>query len=355
MELTTHPKVWKVLGTLAAGLALLLMALMYFKWIFLAMVLGVSLILITERAASKYRAQAARYGLSSRTRWLYGAALVLFWGVAGYSLVSGSLDDLGSAMETLASRDEPIVATYVEKLRPYLPRLLAKERMTDEQISTVQRDGLHLLTRFLGKLPGFIANCVLIIPLMFYVYFGKGGEIAAQIVEAVPGRFRSGFARAAGAAGMHLRSYIEAKLAESAIVGAICAIGFFAAGTKGALALGIFAGLLNMVPYVGPVLGAIPPLWITLAVDEPYAALYVLVTIVIAQLIDNFYLIPFMVSDRIKVNPLLNIILVLAGARVYGAVGMLFAIPIYLVFKTVLADSYRELVRLHDPKRATSR
>ncbi len=352
MELTTHPTVWRTLASLAAVLTVGLLALMYFKWIFLALVLGVALILLAERAAEKYRDQATRYGLSPHTRWVYATAIVLFWGIASYAMLSTSVDDLGFAMQSIAGRDEPMVATYVERLRPYMPNLLAEERLTDEQILEVQRSGLRTVTRFLGDLPGFLANCFLIIPLMFYVYFGKGQELAEGIVEAVPSRFRGSFTRASRTVGSNLRSFFEAKFAESAVVGGICALGFYAAGTKGALALGLVAGLLNIVPYLGPIIGAIPPLWITLAVDEPHVVLYVLLTIVVAQMVDNFYLIPFMISDRIKVNPLLNIILILIGAKLYGAVGMLFAIPIYLVYKTVLRDSYRELVRLHDPSRA---
>ena len=351
MELTTHPKVWKVLGAIAALLTAFLLALMYFKWIFLAIVIGIAAILLSERVAAGYRVHAERYGFSRGGRWFYALGIAAFWTIAGYALLSSSIDELGQVMQSLASSEKPLVATYVEKLRPFLPGLLSEDRFGEAEILELQRDGLALLTRFLADLPGFFFNCLLIVPLMFYVYFAKGREIADTVTDAVPSQFRPHFTRAATTVGGHLRSFFEAKLAESAVVGGICAVGFFAAGTKGALVLGLFAGLLNIIPYVGPVIGAIPPIWITLAADEPHVVLYVILTIIIAQLVDNFYLIPFMVSDRIKVNPLLNIILILVGARLYGAVGMLFAAPIYLVYKVVLRDSYRELVRLHDPQR----
>lgn len=352
MELTTHPRVWKVLAAIVAILVAVLLALMHFKLIFLTLVLGVALILLTERATEKYRHQVERYGFSPLTRWVYGGAVMVFWGVAGYALFAASVDELGSAMEQLAQRDRPIMATYLEHMRPYLPELLTDKNLTDEDIVKIQRDGLRILTRFLADLPGFFVNCLLIVPLMFYVYFGQRGHIAQGIIEAVPSRFRGSFSRAAQDVGTHLRGFFEAKIAESAVVGGICALGFFLAGIKGALALGLFAGFLNLIPYLGPVISAIPPIWITLAVDEPYVAIYVLITVIVAQIVDNFYLIPFMISGKVKVNPLLNIILILVGARLYGAVGMLFAVPTYLVFKTVIRDSYRELVRLHDPPRA---
>lgn len=352
MELTTHPRVWRVLGVIAGLLVLTLLALMHFKLIFLSLVLGTALILLTERVAETYRHQAARYGLSAGTRWIYGLAMAVFWGVAGYALLAQSIDDLGSALEQIAGRDRPIVATYLEQLRPYLPEAIAAGNLSDEEILRIQRDGLRVLTRFLADLPGFFLNCLLIVPLMFYVYFHQKDQILDTISDAVPSRFRGSFTRATRDVATHLRGFFEAKLAESALVGGICAVGFFAAGVRGALALALFAGFLNLVPYLGPVISAIPPIWITLAVDEPHVALYVLATVIVAQIVDNFYIIPFMISDRVKVNPLLNIILILVGARLYGAVGMLFAVPAYLVFKTVLRDAYRELVRLHDPARA---
>ncbi len=141
--------------------------------------------------------------------------------------------------------------------------------------------------------------------------------------------------------------YLEGKIIETTVVGAICCLGFFVAGVKGWLVLGLLAGFLNIVPYIGPLIGAIPPVLITLLVDKPIAAIYVIIAVIVAQLVDNLYLNPFMISGKVKIDPLLSIVVILIGAQLFGAIGMIFAIPIYLVYKIILKEAYRELTRIY--------
>ena len=75
-----------------------------------------------------------------------------------------------------------------------------------------------------------------------------------------------------------------------------------------------------------------------------------IITMIIAQTIDGYYLIPFLIPKHVNINPLVGIILILAGAQLYGPLGMLMAIPIYAVYAVVLSESYKELVKIYDPK-----
>ena len=74
---------------------------------------------------------------------------------------------------------------------------------------------------------------------------------------------------------------------------------------------------------------------------------FAIITIIVAQLVDNFYLIPFMISGKVKMDSLLSIILVLVSAKLLGIVGMVFAIPIYIIYKVVLVEAYEELVEIY--------
>jgi predicted PurR-regulated permease PerM len=106
--------------------------------------------------------------------------------------------------------------------------------------------------------------------------------------------------------------------------------------------------VLNIADFVGPALSVLPPVAISLLADDPTAAVIAAATIVVAQLVDNFYLVPFMISSKVSLNPLLTILLVLIGAKVLGIVGIILAIPIYLVYKIVLRGAYYELVETYD-------
>lgn len=77
-------------------------------------------------------------------------------------------------------------------------------------------------------------------------------------------------------------------------------------------------------------------------------ALFAVITIIISQTIDNLYLIPFMISEKVNINPLLSVILTLAASQLLGALGMVLAIPIYIIYKIIIKESYIELSNIYD-------
>ncbi|MPM89963.1 hypothetical protein SDC9_137078 [bioreactor metagenome] len=82
-------------------------------------------------------------------------------------------------------------------------------------------------------------------------------------------------------------------------------------------------------------------------IDSPLTALFAVITVIIAQTIDNLYLIPFMISEKVNINPLMSVILTLAASKLLGALGMVLAIPIYIIYKIIMKESYRELINIY--------
>jgi predicted PurR-regulated permease PerM len=121
-------------------------------------------------------------------------------------------------------------------------------------------------------------------------------------------------------------------------------------GVKNALLIGFFAALMNIIPYVGPIIGAVFASVITISsnlelpfypvagADQP-ALMYLLIKVFIVfgimQLLDNFILQPNIFSKSVKAHPLEIFIIVLAGANIGGVVGMVLAIPAYTVVRVI--------------------
>ena len=107
--------------------------------------------------------------------------------------------------------------------------------------------------------------------------------------------------------------------------------------------IGISAGLFNLIPFIGPVMGMIPAVILYLITDQtmPIHILYVFLIIgvfAIVQLIDNLVVSPYIMGGSVGLHPMLVIILVLLGASVGGILGMLFAVPIAAILKVVLSE-----------------
>jgi len=220
------------------------------------------------------------------------------------------------------------------------------ELINEERITKAELYVFEVIKGMFSEVTKFLFSAIIITPLVFYMYFRRRKAIQKEIFTHIPKKMHTGFVRAAKHICSQLHDYLTAKVLESAVIAVICCTGFWLAGLKGWLILGVIAGFLNIIPYVGPIIGVIPALLIGL-LDHPMIALYVIITIIIAQLVDNLYLIPFMISSKVKIGALLTIVLILIGSKLLGPLGMIFAIPIYLVYKIVLRESYKELVKMY--------
>jgi predicted PurR-regulated permease PerM len=121
------------------------------------------------------------------------------------------------------------------------------------------------------------------------------------------------------------------------------AIGIFPDGRTYAFAFGLFFGLMELVPYVGPVLGAAPPVIVAL-VQDPLMALWVALLFVGLQQLEGHVVAPNVFGRTLRLNPLLVILALLLGGQFYGFVGALIALPIAAVLRETVVYLNRHLV-----------
>ena len=120
-------------------------------------------------------------------------------------------------------------------------------------------------------------------------------------------------------------------------------LGIFEEGKTYALAFGVFFGLMELVPFVGPVLGALPPLLVALF-DDPLTAVWVGLLFLALQQLEGHVVAPQVFSYTLRINPLLVIFALLFGAEIYGIVGALIALPLAAVLRETVMYLRRHLV-----------
>ena len=131
----------------------------------------------------------------------------------------------------------------------------------------------------------------------------------------------------------------------STIIGFLVWVLLTILGIPFALPLALFAGLLESVPNLGPVLSAIPAVLLALAVKSPLVALFTVLGFIIIQQIENNFIVPRIMSDVVGVKPLVVIIGILVGLQIGGIIGALIAVPVLVLLKLVL-EFYKDLQRL---------
>jgi len=344
MTLTTNPTVWKVILVIALLVTILFSILFYFTPIFFGIVLGIAIIVVIEEFRDGFREEALRRKWSENKRILYGVAIVLFWVISISVLVFNSIHELTESMQTIRGQENSISEAFHEKVAPLLPDSIVKE--PTRLVASAEKLIISTLSTALSGVSSVVVSSVLIVPLMIYMYYRRKDKILNTLISLVPVSFKRPLGRAIDDITKELHEYFSARVVESVIVGSIYCFGFYVAGVKGWLVLGALAGAFNIIPYLGPFLGAIIPVMLTLLVDETLVVFLVLLTFIIAQLIDNLYLVPFMLSSKVKMDPLLTILLILVGGKLLGVIGIIFAIPVFIVYKIILREAYEELVTL---------
>ncbi|HEX5309475.1 MAG TPA: AI-2E family transporter [Solirubrobacteraceae bacterium] len=144
--------------------------------------------------------------------------------------------------------------------------------------------------------------------------------------------------------------YVGGQLLFSVIMGASAGfalyifgvIGIFPDGRSYALAFGVFYGVMELVPYIGPILGAIPPVLLALFTD-PISALWVALLFVGLQQMEGHVVAPQIFGHTLRINPLLVIFALLIGLQLYGIVGALVALPILSVLRETAVYLSRHL------------
>jgi predicted PurR-regulated permease PerM len=133
-----------------------------------------------------------------------------------------------------------------------------------------------------------------------------------------------------------VQRYLIGLVIETAIVAVLNTTGLFILGIEYAILLGVIGAFLNLIPYIGGIVAVAMPMTVALATKpSAWSALYVLIIYYIIQLIDNNYLVPIIVSSKVKINALFSIIAVIAGNAMWGIPGMFLSIPLLAIIKLV--------------------
>lgn len=142
------------------------------------------------------------------------------------------------------------------------------------------------------------------------------------------------------------QKFLIGKMFASAIIGYLFFFAGFFFDLPFLLISSLITGIANMIPYFGPAVGAVLVVSITLLVKDPISAFWALVIIIVLQQLDNWIVTPKILGDSIGVKPIGVIFSIIVGGSLFGFVGMLFGVPVFVVleemFSTILNRKYNE-------------
>lgn len=159
------------------------------------------------------------------------------------------------------------------------------------------------------------------------------------LVKLVPEPARSRLGQALDDCWSALRLWLLARLATMVIVGVMTGIGLAVLGIQGALTLGILAGFLDFVPFVGPIIAAVPAVLLALASD-PVTAIWVIALYLLIQQIEGNVITPLFQKRAVELPPALLLFALVASGLMFGIAGILFAEPLTVVLYVLVKRLY---------------
>lgn len=267
--------------------------------------------------------------------------LALFFLVPGiYHQLVESIEKLPLALRAVASRTQLLLGYARERLNPELFARLqtAVSNFENDPSALTSRIGGWLSRGILGLVSfGSWALGLLIIPFFVYYLLMDMGNLRRILEEHIPERYRWIGNRLLDEIGDVVRVYIHGRVLMALIIASIYAIGLFILKVPLWAGIGLIAGLLGIIPYLGVISGLILALGFA-ALDG--AGLWRLAGVgavfAIGQFIEDYVLTPRIIGDKLELHPMLVFIGLIIAGDLFGLVGLVLAIPALAVGKVLV-------------------
>lgn len=196
-------------------------------------------------------------------------------------------------------------------------------------------------------LPRFVTKSITVMflaPFLAFFMVKDGRQTSRSLLSLVPNSIFEPTINLFHQINDQMGHFVRARLLEAIIVGFVTWLGLFILNFPFASLLALFAALTNLIPYVGPLIGAVPAIIIAMINGESALGITLVICVyLIAQLIDAAFIIPVVVAKIVDLHPVTVVVAIIAGAQLLGVVGMLISIPVASVLKVTLGTVYRHL------------
>lgn len=190
----------------------------------------------------------------------------------------------------------------------------------------------------LGNLFGAIASVVVAIittPFILFYLLRDGEKLVPFAVQVLPTKWRNPTLKILKEMNDQVSSYIRGQLTVAFLVALIFIVGFSIIRLDYAVTLGIMAGFLNLIPYLGSFLAMVPAVFLGI-VGGPVLLVKVLVVFVVEQTLEGRFISPLILGSQLNIHPITILFVLLTSGQLFGLTGVILGIPVYAAVKVLL-------------------
>lgn len=268
--------------------------------------------------------------------------------------ISNQLNDLAQSVPTFINYLKDQIDNFFDNLNS-----LGDFNFTDIKISIY--DSINSLSKSLTvDLPTTIMNIIssivsggvnLLIGLLvgLYVLFDFD-NVKRHLYSLIPKKYQKDAIDLLNKLNGNLKSYVHGTLLIMFILFIFQSIALSIAGLEAPMVFGLFCAITNVIPYIGPYIGGAPAVIVGLSIN-PMTGLFALIAVVVAQMLESYFLQPIVMGKTMKLHPVTIMIGLLIFGHFFGILGMILATPVISILKTIfqfLNEKYSIMERITD-------
>ena len=199
-------------------------------------------------------------------------------------------------------------------------------------LARILRGASNVLTLMIG---------LLVVPFVLFYLLRDGELLRDGFIRMIPPEGRTHTRNVLGIVHRVVRAYVRAQLLSAFIVGLLVFVGLTLLGIPFAATLGLLAGLFGLIPIIGPIIGAVPGVLVSLAVN-PDRIIWVIGVYTAVQLIENNFLSPRIHGNAVRLHPVLIMAILVIASQLMGLWGVIIGVPLTAVLRDVFVYFHRE-------------
>lgn len=272
----------------------------------------------------------------------------LFFGGIGFAIYKGIPTIVGQLRDL--SENAPVFTEYYRNLLDSIQNETSRwppavREQIDEGILSAEAYLEGFLTSIVLTLKEILNSIVIlaVIPFIAFYMLKDYNLMKRAVWYMTPSKWRDDGKKFLYDVDKSLGSYIRGQLLVCLIIGILSALCFFLQGMPYSLLLGSIVGITNVIPYFGPIIGAIPAVIIAATISIKMVLISVVIVFSL-QFLEGNILSPFIVGRSLHMHPLIIMAALLAGGETGGIPGLVLAVPILVVVKTAIKHARNHLI-----------
>lgn len=210
------------------------------------------------------------------------------------------------------------------------------QQVVDEGLERVEEISIQLVERVTTSLLAFLPRLlfIVLVPVIAFYLLRDLQGMKTFFLSLIPDDLKEELLPFLKKMDHLILAYFRGQLLLSLSVASMSTVVYLILQIRFALVLGLFTGIMNIIPYLGPILGIIPPFFLLLF-QRPSQIIWLILSIVVIQQIETALIAPRIMSHELGLHPLTILFSLLVGGELFGILGMILSIPGAFVVKTV--------------------